>query len=120
MVFNPEDAVAPDVIWISREREDRIRQEGRLNGAPELVVEVLSPGAKNEQRDRVDKLRLYSEQGVMEYWIVDWRRQTVEIYRPEQGTLRLAIKLGASDMLTSPVLPGFTCPVARFFAEWPD
>ncbi len=62
------------------------------------------------------KLRMYAAYGIQEYWIVDWQLQQVTIYRREQGTLRPAATLLAGDTLTSPLLPGFACPVARLFA----
>ncbi len=62
----------PDVVWASNDCLERLLDEaGHLTAAPELVVEVLSPGKKNEKRERVAKLKLYSVQGVHEYWIVN-------------------------------------------------
>jgi len=70
--FSESDNVIPDVVWASNERLERLLDEaGHLTAAPELVVEVLSPGKKNERRDREAKLKLYSVQGVHEYWIVN-------------------------------------------------
>ena len=80
-----------------------------------LVVEVLSPGAENERLDRELKLSLYSRQGVREYWIVDWRARTVQVYRRQQTQLELAATLLGEDVLTSPLLPGFACPISRFW-----
>ena len=63
VVFAPDENVAPDVVWISRARLPHIfSASGHLRAAPELVVEVLSPGAENERRDRELKLKLYSRQ----------------------------------------------------------
>jgi Uma2 family endonuclease len=113
IVFGPEDAAAPDVVWVSRPQLQRIRgADGMLHGAPELVVEVLSPGRANEQRDRDIKLGLYSRCGVHEYWIVDWRQWSVAVYRREQAALRLAATLYEPDTLESPLLSGFACRVA--------
>src|SRR2546422_8853614 len=73
LVFAEDDDVAPDVIWISRERYDRgVDEAGHIHLAPELVIEVLSLGKANEERDREIKLKLYSRRGVLEYWIVSW------------------------------------------------
>ena len=117
VIFAEDDDVAPDVVWVSRERLAAFRDAtGHLRGAPELVVEVLSPGAANERRDREAKLRLYSRQGVDEYWIVDWRTRTVEQFRREHAALRLVATLTSRDALTSPLLPGFACPVSTL---WP-
>src|SRR3954471_133871 len=65
VIFNDDDAVAPDVVWISRARRAAIEQQddGHLHGAPELIVEILSPGATNERRDREIKFQLYEAQG---------------------------------------------------------
>ena len=75
----------------------------------------LSPGVENERRDREAKLKLYASRGVQEYWIADWRLQQVEVYRRENATLRLIATLLANDEITSPLLPNFSCSVARFF-----
>jgi len=117
VIFTDADNVIPDVVWASNERLAVLLDDAEhLTGAPELVVEVLSPGAENERRDKEVKLRLYSSRGVQEYWIVNWRVQSVEVYRREQAKLVLVATLFATDELSSPLLPGFVCPVARFFA----
>ena len=88
LIFAEDADIAPDVVWVSRERlQYAMDDAGHLRAAPELVVEVLSPGRENERRDRDLKLRLYSRQGIQEYWIVDWRLHTVQIYRREQTML---------------------------------
>jgi Uma2 family endonuclease len=117
VLFSDADDVAPDVAWISNERLAILMDEaGHLTGAPELMVEVLSPGATNERRDRQSKRKLYETQGVREYWIADWRLRQVEVYRREGSELRLIATLLVGDTLTSPLLPGFSCPVERLFA----
>ena len=85
--------------------------DGKLHAAPELIIEVLSPEAANEKRDREAKLKLYSRRGVDEYWIVDWRQRRIEVFRREQAQLALAATLMESDILTTPLLPAFTSPV---------
>lgn len=116
VLFTEADNVIPDVVWISNERlATLLDEEGHLTGAPELVVEVLSSGTTNERRDREAKLKLYSSQGVQEYWIADWRLQQVEVYRRENAQLRLVATLLAADEITSPLLPGFHCEIRHFF-----
>lgn len=120
LIFADDDDVAPDVVWVSTERLPALLGPDRkLHAAPELVVEVLSPGSANERRDRVTKLNLFSRRGVEEYWIVDWRRRQVAVYRREDGELQLAATLGEGDTLQSPLLPGFACPVREVFALLP-
>ncbi len=112
VIFSPRDAVAPDVVWISRERRARgLRADGKLHTAPEIAIAVLSPGGANERRDRELKLKLYAREGVEEYWLVDWRTRTIEIYRRAGELLQLAHTLTDADTLTSPLLPGFAYPV---------
>jgi Uma2 family endonuclease len=116
LIFAEDDDVAPDVVWMSNGRlAEAVDDAGHLRLPPELVVEVLSPGPKNEQRDLEAKLKLYSRRGVDEYWIPDWRTQTVRVYRRAGAALELVATLGATDTLSSPLLPGFSTPVAFLF-----
>jgi Uma2 family endonuclease len=116
IIFSDSDNVIPDVVWASNKRLDLLLDDaGHLTGAPELVVEVLSLGDKHEKRDRETKLKLYSVQGVQEYWIVDRREEKVEVYRRENAVLKLAATLFSQDELTSPLLPGFNCLVGKLF-----
>lgn len=116
IIFAIDDAVVPDLVWISHSRlQTAWGEDGKLHAAPELVVEILSPGELNERRDRELKLRLYSHRGVLEYWVLDWRARQIEVYRRAKGALRLVATLYNEDMLTSPHLPGFTCQVSTLF-----
>jgi Uma2 family endonuclease len=118
LVFGQHDDVAPDVVWISNERlAMALDTKGHLRAAPELVVEVLSPGKVNERRDREAKLDLYSRRDVQEYWIIDWRQRTVEIYRREQTTLVFIERIYEHDQLSTPLLPGFAMQVGPLFAR---
>ncbi len=116
IIFTDADNVIPDVVWASNERlAVLLNESGHLTGAPELVVEVLSPGAEQERRDKEAKLKLYSLRGVQEYWIADSKLKTVEIYRRENATLVLVATLTSEDKINSPLLPDFACSVGRFF-----
>jgi Uma2 family endonuclease len=117
LVLAEDQNVIPDVVWISHARQAEAEDaSGHLRLAPELVIEVLSPGPANEVCDRELKLSLYSRQGVQEYWIADWQRHRVEVFRRTDGGLQLVVTLGDDDTLTSPLLPGFSCLVASL---WP-
>ena len=116
VVFTDVDAVIPDVVWASNERlENGLDESGHFIVAPELMVEVLSAGDKNQQRDRETKLKLYSIYGVQEYWIADWRLKQVEIYRRQSAQLQLVATLLTEDVLTSPLLPKFECAITSIF-----
>ncbi len=117
VVFDLENAVEPDAVWVA----DKVRlpelldSAGHLTQAPEIVIESLSPGEKNERRDREVKLKLYSIRGVREYWIVDWRTAKLEVYRRENARLVLVETLFAGDILHSPLLPGFQLAIEILF-----
>lgn len=116
VIFTPTDAVIPDVVWISRDRlANGTDEAGHLTTAPELIIEVLSPGELNEQRDKELKLKLYSLHGVQEYWIANWQLKTLEIYRRTNAQLKLAATLLNEDSITSPLLPGFSAPLMQIF-----
>ena len=126
VIFSPEDAVAPDVVWVRAERVAAVFQDdGKLHSAPDLMVEILSPGTRNQHRDRIKKLALYAKWGVLEYWIVNWRARRIEAYRRDHDELRRVGVWTARDAVESPYLPGFRAHVAEFFAGlpnglWPD
>ena len=120
LVFGDNDDVIPDVVWASLERfSGGVDEAGHFRVAPELAVEVLSPGKVNEDRDRQTKLKLYSRRGVQEYWIVDWMARQVDAYRRVRRRLQHIETLLPQDEITSPLLPGFACRVSFLFFMLP-
>lgn len=118
VIFDQFNGVIPDLVFLTHERKRHILHDNRLTAAPEIVVEILSPGSTNEKRDRTVKRRLYSARGVHEYWIIDSEAKTVDVYRKrKEGGLKLAANLHADSDLTSSVLPEFRLPLAQLFAE---
>lgn len=120
LIFAEDDDVAPDLVWVSNKRLDAVYEDdGKLHGAPELVIEVLSPGNTNVNRDRDAKRKLYSRRGVSEYWIVSWPKRQIEVYRrdPQAALLEQVQTLYEGDFFTSPLLPGFECPVSKIFSR---
>lgn len=115
IVFDDYNGVIPDLVFVSSEREHIITPRGLID-APNLVVEIVSPGEKNSERDRVLKRQLYSRRGVREYWVVDPEIRTIEVYRLQENVLVLVATLHEGDMLTSPLLPEFSCTVTEIFA----
>lgn len=115
VVFSDTDVVEPDLIYIARERLGIVTEINVSGGAPDLVVEILSPSTR--RRDLVLKRRLYESRGVGEYWIVDPRAATVQVLRLDGGSYRAAAVLGAGDELTTPLLPGLAVPLDAVFAD---
>ena len=91
--------VQPDLIFISNERLSIIQQH--VSGAPDLVIEVLSPSTAH--RDRTIKLAWYRRYGVRECWLVDPHQRTIDIVDCGTGARE---SFTATQMLRSRVLPG--------------
>ncbi len=115
VIFDDFNSVIPDLIVVSNERRASIAAGERFSGAPEIIIEILSPGPENSKRDRVAKRQVYSRYGVMEYWVIDPESYTIEVYRMQAGTLELATTLTQTDSLASSVLPDFVVSVADIF-----
>jgi Uma2 family endonuclease len=115
VIFDDFNGVIPDIIFFSNERRAEIASGDRLNGAPDLVIEIISPGAENERRDRVLKRRLYGRFGVREYWLVDLINRSVEVYELGQDGLDLTASYSGDDEMTSSILPGFRARLADLF-----
>ena len=90
VVLADHSVVQPDVVYVTRARSSIIRE--RIEGAPDLVVEILSPGTA--RRDLGEKLRLYAEAGVAEYWIVDPVLETFEFLVNEGKAFRVRLPDG--------------------------
>ena len=117
LVFSQYSGVIPDIVFFTHGRGEEIISGERLVAAPDIVIEILSPGRENVSRDRVAKRQLYAKHGVEEYWIVDSESRAVEIYRLASEKLELAKMLRDQDEITSRLLPGFTCPLASIFKQ---
>ncbi len=116
VIFADDDNVIPDLVWTNQARLANILDDrGHFTAAPDLVVEVLSEGVGQERRDRKLKLKLYSVQGVREYWIIDWRMKSIQIYHRKNAVLVLIETLFENDSITSPLLPDFACKLIEIF-----
>jgi len=115
VVFSPTNVVEPDLLFLSRERSG-LAAEQNIQGAPDLVIEILSPSTRN--RDQGVKRRLYERMGVQEYWIADPAGETVSVYRRAGEVFWVAAELShkAGDVLSTPLLPGLKITLARIFA----
>jgi Uma2 family endonuclease len=89
VVLSPTDVVQPDIVFIAEPRRVIIG-EAAIHGAPDLVVEVLSPGTTPTDRGR--KMQAYARAAVAEYWIVDPDAHVIEDYRLEGGQYRLTAR----------------------------
>lgn len=115
VMFSEFSGVSPDIVFITNERRNEIASGERVFGAPDLIIEIVSPGSENHRRDRVAKRQLYGKYGVKEYWVVDPQQRTIEIYYLVGQTLKLRGVLQEQDELTTSLLPGFSCKVEDVF-----
>ena len=117
VILSDVSGVIPDLVVFLNEQADKIISNDRLKGPPALVIEILSPGAANIRRDRVNKLQLYTKHGVPEYWIVDPPNMTLERYVRQGSSLVLLETLENEDTLSTTTLPGFSCKVSEIFSR---
>ena len=114
-VFSDYDAVIPDLAFVLKERWSEVVTDQKFTGPLDLVVEILSPGQENRDRDLVVKRQLYAKYGVTEYWIVDTEDRQVAIYALKGKTLEEVVVLTELEELTSQILPGLLLPVKSIF-----
>ncbi len=103
----------PDIVFVAKERRQIIHDD-YIEGAPDLVVEILSPS--NWPYDRGEKMEAYRQAGVREYWIVDYRARMIEVLVLEETTYVLIGKFGPGDTARSTVLTEFEIAVNDVFA----
>lgn len=103
----------PDILFISKERLDIIT-EMNVQGAPDLVVEILSPSTG--KYDKVEKSKMYYKYGVKEYWIVDPDHKTIEVFIPAEKNWNLFQSYDDEDTLTSRLLTGLEIQLRDIFS----
>ena len=122
VLFAPLDVLAqrsplrvrqPDILFVSNERSEILGD--RINGGPDLAVEMLSPSNRGGYLER--KLADYARIDVRECWLVSMQSRTVEVLRLEGGEWRLAYIRGSGDVLESAVLPGLDLDIADIFQD---
>ena len=104
-------APEPDIVIVLNERRDIVGQS-RVEGAPDIVAEILST---DRNRDLVRKRQIYAEAGVLEYWPIDPRNDTVTQLELRSGEYVERAVLGPGDVLTTPLLPELAIPLSEIF-----
>ncbi len=111
--LTPDNVLNPDIIFISRDRLHIVGPK-TIDAAPDLVVEILSPGTR--RRDLTVKRDLYARFGVQEYWIVDPDARTVEVLE-RVGNGFSIVPLLDENTIQSRVLPEFRLTMAMVFED---
>jgi len=110
--FDNYNNTQPDILFIKKERLFIITERG-IEGAPDLIVEILSPSTF--KRDKKEKFDLYMRFGVSEYWIVDPYYKSIEVFELENNNYKLAFEASESGMIQSKVLEGFSLEISTVF-----
>jgi Uma2 family endonuclease len=106
--------VQPDLLFVAKAHTDRITDNG-IMGAPDLVIEIISPGST--RADRVTKRQLYARYGVPEYWIISPNERSIEVLSLKAGIYEAAGLYENSEVLASPLLAGFAIKPDELFDE---
>ena len=112
VVLDNFNVVQPDILFVSNERA-HIVTDLNIQGAPDLVIEILSPSTA--QRDRTQKRDLYAQHDVKEYWQSDTDARSVQVLTLENGVYRVAGIYTAGQTIASPLLPDFSLTIDDIF-----
>lgn len=105
--------VQPDLIYLTREQREMIAEKA-IEGAPHLVVEILSPSTAS--RDRTLKLNVYAKAGVPNYWILDPAAHTLEVFELTDSGYRVAAALGGDETFEAHSVEGLVVKLPELFA----
>jgi Uma2 family endonuclease len=112
VVFGEHDIVQPDLLFVRRENAGIVGQQA-VEGTPDLIIEILSPGSLHLDRHR--KRALYERVGVPEFWLVDPANRAIEVFRLGERGYELAWLAAETGLVRSVVLDGFEVDLARVF-----
>ena len=110
------DVFQPDLLFVSNERRSILTDKG-AEGAPDLVIEILSPST--EHNDRNTKFSTYAQAGVTEYWLIDPDARAIELYRFQESvdTPAQTAILGENKTFGTPLLPGLEISIEEVFSD---
>lgn len=108
------DIVEPDLLVILDDQKNIITKRN-IRGMPALIVEILSDSTRSI--DEETKRALYERAGAREYWIIDGDLNSVAVYRrgAKQFEKPVTLRAAAREVLSTPLLPGFSLPLDRYF-----
>ena len=109
VILAPTTVVQPDLIFIANDRRS-IVTERAVEGAPTLVIEILSP--TTERADRQTKAQLYAKYEVPHYWLLDPDQQTLEAYELLGDPYKLVVKVQNAEVFTPALFPGLSIQLA--------
>lgn len=117
VIFDEYNSAIPDLVFIAKERIPQIASGIHVVGAPDLVIEIMSPGSENVRRDEVVKRQTYARFGVKEYWIVEPLVEVVEITRLKENIPASVGTFRNTNEISSPLLPDLSFTVNDVFRK---
>jgi len=115
--FDEDNVPEPDIVWVAANSRC-VLTDKRLEGPPDLIVEILSPGT--ERQDKKDKFKLYQKFGVREYWLAHPQERYVEVWRLENGIFVHQGVYGPDETFESGALGGKTVDLKMIFSAEPS
>jgi Uma2 family endonuclease len=112
VILSDVDVVQPDILYISHERLNIIKSKN-IEGAPDLIVEILSP--YSQKIDKISKTKLYARFGVKEYWIVDPDKKEVAVLQLKGGAYKRQGVFGIKEAFASKLMKGLTVKIIEIF-----
>lgn len=112
--FDENNVEQPDIMFIAVTRYDII-EENYINGAPDIVVEIISPANKKQERD--EKHDLYERKGVKEYWTIYPKKRIIKVETLEEGKFKLYSEGKKVGEINSKVLAGFSVKIEDIMPE---
>ena len=110
--LDEENIYQPDILFVSIKRSSILSKF--IFGAPDFVLEIISKSTEN--KDRNEKMRNYGKFGVDEYWIVNLKKENIEVYHNQIGIMIHQKTAEKGDSITSRAIKGFTLNVGDVFA----
>ncbi|MDZ7935503.1 MAG: Uma2 family endonuclease [Emticicia sp.] len=112
VIFTEHDTFQPDLLFISKERLNIIG-ENKIEGSPDMVVEILSPS--NNDTEMSYKKHIYEVSGVKEYWLINVEKQTLKLYKQVDNELRWQRDIQKNEVLKSEIIQGFELELSKIF-----
>jgi Uma2 family endonuclease len=112
VVFTEYDTFQPDLLFITKERLNIIG-ENKIEGSPDLVVEILSPS--NDANEMSYKRHIYGSKGVKEYWLINVEKQMLTLYKQIDNELRWQKDIQKNEVLKSEIIQGFELELSNIF-----
>ncbi len=108
------NVVQPDIFYVSF-KQQQIIKENRIDGAPELVVEILSPSSR--RKDRLQKMQIYQQAKVQHFWVVDPAERTLECFAWHEGLYSMVASGMDEDVVEHPSFPGLSIALQSLWSK---